>query len=107
MLQKSVEACKLWQAYHVHFPRLTKYTLGGKIDTLFTDFIELLLFAGYASREQKAAVIAKANAKFDSLKFFLQVAWETKNLDHKKYTTLSTPLGEVGRMLGGWRKSLE
>lgn len=89
-----------------HFPRLSRYTLGVKIDSLFTDAVELVLFAGYASREQKLNAVRKASTKLDSLKFFLQLAWELKALDHKKYAALAAPLAEVGRMLGGWRKQL-
>ena len=62
--------------------------------------------AGYASAEHKAAHVARAAAKLDCLKFFLQSAWELKCFDHKKYATLAAPLAEVGRMIGGWRKSL-
>lgn len=63
--------------------------------------------AGYASPEQKVAYVARAAAKLDLLKFFLQSAWELKCLDHKKYAALATPLAEVGRMIGGWRKAVQ
>lgn len=42
----------------------------------------------------------------DLLKFFLQVAWEIGALDNKKYAMISEPLGEAGRMLGGWLKKM-
>jgi len=45
--------------------------------------------------------------KLDSLKFFLQLAWENKCLANNKYTELSEQLNEIGRMLGGWKKGLE
>jgi hypothetical protein len=106
ILKKLTDAYKLWHAFASDFPRLSRYTLGAKIDALFTDTVELALHAGYAPREQKLAVVQKASAKLDSLKFFLQVAWEIKALDHKKYAALAAPLAEVGRMLGGWRKQL-
>lgn len=88
------------------FPRLSRYTLGSKIDTLFTDTIEFLLLAGYASKSQKTGIVARASTKLDALKFFLQVAWELKLLDNKRYISLSEQLAEVGKMLGGWRKQL-
>ncbi len=31
------------------------------------------------------------------------VLWETKSIDNKKYIALSTPLEEIGKMLGGWQ----
>ena len=90
-----------------HFPRLSRYTLGTKIDAIFTEVLELLLLAKYSSRDNKLLLINKAVAKFDSLKFFLRIAWEIKALDNKKYTYLSRPLLEIGRMLGGWKKQLQ
>jgi len=46
------------------------------------------------------------NPDIDVLKFFLQVAWEIKALDNKKFIELSEKLIEIGRMLGGWNKQL-
>lgn len=43
----------------------------------------------------------------DSLKFFLKLLWEIKALDNKKYTTLSIPLAEIGKMIGGWMNTLK
>lgn len=77
-----------------------------KIDGLFLETVELILLAGYSPKVQKLAVVAKAGTKLDALKFFLQIAWELKALDNKKYIRLSGPLDEIGRMLGGWRKQL-
>lgn len=107
MLHKTVATYKLWHASYAIFPRLSKFTLGSKIDTLFTDLAELLLLAGYASREQKPQLIMRASAKLDTLKFFLQVAWELKCLDHAKYGALSAPLAEIGKMIGGWQRDLK
>lgn len=107
VLNKAVEAYKLWHRYHGDFPRLSRYTLGQKIDSLFTDLIERILLAGYAVREQKQQTVAQASVKLDALKFFLQVAWELKYLDHKIYSTLSTPLFEIGKMIGGWQRDLK
>ena len=107
ILQKMVEAYKTWHNFLPHFPRLSRYTLGAKIDAIFTEILELLLLAKYSDKNSKPLLINKAIAKLDSLKFFLQIAWEIKALDNKKFTHLSQPLIEIGRMLGGWRKQLQ
>lgn len=85
-----------------HFPKTSRYTLGGKIDDLFTEAVGLIFTASHLNRERKLPVVLEASAKLDSLKFFLQIAWEIKALDNKKYASLSEALNEVGRMLGGW-----
>jgi hypothetical protein len=98
-----VEAYKIWHAHHKNFPRLSRFSLGEKIDTLFNDLVEMLLLAGYAGTDQKYSFLVRAATKLDLLKFFLQVAWEIKCLNHKQYAALSLPLNEVGKMIGGWR----
>ncbi|MBU4512313.1 diversity-generating retroelement protein Avd [Patescibacteria group bacterium] len=107
ILQKTTTAYKLWRSFLPHIPRLSRYTLGAKIDTLFAEIVELILQAGYSSRDRKIETVNRASIKFDALKFFLQVAWEMKVLDNKKYAQLSMLLAEIGRMLGGWLKDLK
>jgi hypothetical protein len=107
ILQKTADAYKLWHNCLPHIPRLVKYSLGEKINVLFCDCIELILQAGFTAKENKLAIIQRASVKLDSLKFFLQLAWEMKALDNKKFASLSAPLVEVGKMLGGWQKQLQ
>lgn len=70
------------------------------------DVIEYLATAGYLPKEKKAIVVGHASTKLDMVKFFLKIAWQAKAIDNKKYTQLSAPVAEIGRMLGGWRKQL-
>ena len=98
---------KLWNTYRDNITKQSRFTLGSKIDTLFLDALELLFIAGYLNKDQKLPVLQKANGKLDLLKFFLQIAWELKLFDTKKYAELSKLLDEIGRMLGGWRKGIE
>jgi hypothetical protein len=97
---------KQWHEYFIAIPRHTRYTIGGKIDSLFADCLELSLMAGYAPREKKSEVVRRLSVKFDALKFFLKLLWEIKALDNKKYITLSSHLNEIGKMVGGWMKML-
>lgn len=106
ILQKATDAYKLWHSFLPHFPRLSRYTLGAKINTIFTAILELILTAKYADKSQKLNWINQSIVKLDSLKFFLKIAWEIKALDNKKYIRLSEPLSEIGKMIGGWRKQL-
>ncbi len=106
VLQKITSAYKLWHEMLPHIPRLTRYSLGEKVNLLFIELIELTLIATYTGKDHKAAVVQKASVKLDTLKYFLQIAWELKAIDNKKFTTLSQPLSECGKMFGGWRKQL-
>ena len=52
-------------------------------------------------------MLSRTIAKLDNLKFFMQLAWESKLIPTEKYVNLSKDLEEIGRMLGGWRKGLQ
>lgn len=104
VIQKLVQTYKLWYECIPHFPKTSRYTIGGKIDALFLEIAEATFTASFLRKEEKLPFIRKAIIKLDVLKFMLQLAWEIKSLDNKKYIALSEPLAEVGRMLGGWYK---
>ena len=81
-------------------------TLPVKIDSLFIETTEAIVIASYLTSKEKIPFVRKASTKLDLLKFFLQVAWEIKALDNKKYIALSERVDEIGKMLGGWIKQL-
>lgn len=107
VLQKVVDTYKIWHAHYSNFPRLSKFTLGAKIDSLFTDVIELIFLAGYAGADQKYTLVVRASTKLDLLKFFMQAAWEVKCIDQKKYAALAVPLNDIGKDIGSWQKYLQ
>ena len=105
--QKLVAVYKLWHEYLPNFSKNSRYTLGAKIDFYFLEVIENTIKAGYSDKLEKQIFLKRASAKLDLLKFFLQISWEIKSLDNKKYIKLSEKLDEIGRMLGGWIKGLK
>lgn len=107
ILDRLVSVYKLWTQYVQHFPKQSWYTLGGKIDALFLECIELTFTASYQPKDRKLLYLDKVTAKFDLLKFILRVSWETKALDTKKYIALSEPLAEIGKMIGGWTNRIK
>ncbi|MBI2448136.1 four helix bundle protein [Candidatus Microgenomates bacterium] len=104
MITKSVEIYKLWHEFVPHFPKTSRYTLGSKIDASLIEIAESILIASQTKKELKLPHILHASTKLNLVKFFLQVTWEIKAIDGKKYIALSTKLDELGRMLGGWIK---
>lgn len=106
ILQKITQAYKLWHNTLPHIPRLTRYSLGEKIDQYVLELAELILTAGYAKRESKLPLVQKASVKLDTIKFLLQTAWELKSIENKNFADLGAQLAETGKMLGGWQKQL-
>lgn len=71
------------------------------------EILELVFTAGYLPKDKKLPFVQKAMGRTDLLKFLLRIAWEVKDMDVKKYTALSEPLDDVGRMLAGWMRNVE
>lgn len=66
----------------------------------------MLIEAEAAKREWKEPILEKVNNKLGVLKLLFRLANEIKILDSKKYLKLTEQALEVGRMLGGWLKSV-
>jgi len=106
VLAKVKSAYLIWIDFYNTLPKIHKYSLGQKTDTIFIEIIEAISIATFLSREEKQPWVKLAIRKTDTLKILLMVLWEAKSLDNKKYITLSVKIEEIGRMLGGWSGQL-
>jgi hypothetical protein len=104
---KLKESYGLWQNYLASFPKANRFTLGSKIDDVFLAAIEYCFLASYANIAEKQILLDRAISRTDLIKLLLQLAWDIRAIDHKKYASLGERLAEVGRMLGGWKRQLQ
>jgi hypothetical protein len=94
----------IWQSYLPHFSKQARHTLGKRIDDTCLNAIEYSFLASYSQKSEKVILIDRAISRLDLIKILLLLAWESKFLDTKKYTHISSSLEEVGRMLGAWKR---
>lgn len=106
ILEKLKSSYLIWHGFHVILPQSNRYTLGNRIDKLFIEIIESTATASFLAKSEKPPYIRLSIRKLDALKVLLLVLWETKSINDKKYLSLSLPLDEVGRMLGGWHNQI-
>ncbi len=85
-------------------PRTEQFGIGARIDSLFTDLLEFLRLATFSSGLEKIEWLNKGILKTDSLRFFIQLCWETDLITSNQYTSLGEPIEETGRIIGGWKK---
>lgn len=83
-----------------------RFGIGNRIDALLLDLLEHLRKAGFAESAAKASILGSAIGVADSLRFFLQIAWEAKLIPNTQYENLAGKVEEIGRMAGGWRKGM-
>ena len=106
VLLKEKEAYRLWLPIHRDFPKVERFGIGQKIEQSFLDLLELTFASVYLAQEQKILMLSRSIAKLDNLKFFMQLAWESKLIPTEKYAVISGEFENIGQQLGSWRKGL-
>lgn len=93
--------------YTKSFPKVDRHNLGSELKQLNILIIELLIEAESAKKDWKLPLLEKVSIKITLLKLLIRVAYEIKILDPKKHLLLQEQLQEIGRMLGGWIKTVK
>lgn len=106
ILKKNVDLYREFYQYLKTFPKKDQYMLGKRCEEYILIFMELILSAVGLEKPRKLAALEEANGKFDVLKVMFRLARELKILDNKKYLSLEGKVQEIGRILGGWMRSL-
>ena len=106
ILKRTLDLYKEFYECLKTFPKKDQYLLGKRCEDALLSFLEYILIASNFEKERKLRVLESANGKFDVLKVLLRVARELKILDSRKYLSLEMKIQEIGRMLGGWIRSL-
>lgn len=97
----------VWMNIVPHITKGARYTLGARIENKFIDLLELSHKAYFTEKDKKSEKISGCILITDTLKFLISVAWEAKLISNKQCGDIALKLEEIGKMLGGWKKSLE
>ena len=88
------------------FPKKDRFTLGQKCEGLVLEILETLFIANSQKEEEKIPFLKEVDMKLKITQTVIRIAHDVKALEDNKYFMLSASLEELGRMLGGWIKSL-
>lgn len=106
MLERAKTTYKLWLVVHRKMARSERFGIGDRIDSLWLDLLDALRKATYATPTEKIASLDEALRRVDAVRFFLQVAWESKLMSQSHFISLGKDIEEIGRMVGGWKKGI-
>lgn len=107
MVHRVYEFYKLLHSYIKLFPKTDKYSLGARLENFTLDTLELALRAAYAPKVNRSIHLEKLDAKVQVLKTLVRLAHEVRALDDGKYLALQEQLQEMGKMVGGWLKTVK
>lgn len=107
ILRKCYELYKFFYSLRNLVSKADRYTLWQRVENLILDVLEEILLASQLSKLEKLPHLERVSAKLNMLRLFLRLAKDTKVLDLKKCLQLQEIVDEIGRMLGGWMKSIK
>jgi len=81
--------------------------LGEKISSQLLDALILIHQARFEKKFKKIETLEKASVSFDSVKILIRMTHTLEIIEQKSYIKLENDLQNIGRMLGGWIRSLK
>jgi hypothetical protein len=91
------------------FPREQRFVLARHVQDIALRFQEYLIEAAALPKQNRPAKLDrlnKADVELTKLRFYLRLCRDLKLLDSGQHQHVSRMLDEIGRLLGGWFKSL-
>ncbi len=86
------------------FPKHEKFAICTHIKSCVLDICRTIIRANKS--RQKRPILFDCDVLIEELRFLLRMTHDRKYLSHKSYEHSSTLIGEIGRLLGGWIKSV-
>jgi len=96
-----------WLVPHLeHWPRPQRFLLARQVMESATSFYRLILRARKAGLAARADALLEADAELETLKALLRLGQERRYMSRGQYEHVSRLVSDVGRQLGGWRRSI-
>lgn len=87
------------------FPKRVRFTLSSRMDNLALDILTRIVEAAYT--HDKRDILQRINLDLEVMRVLMRVCYEQRYLSSRSYEFAVKELYEVGRMVGGWMKSLK
>lgn len=86
------------------FPKDQRFRLAARIETTIFIFYETILRA--ARSKQPRTFLVEADFELEKLRMYLRLAQDLRCISFNQYEHIAKLVNEVGKLLGGWLKSV-
>ena len=107
IISKTYELYILIHLQQTNIPKLERFTIWQKLQNTCLNTLENLILTGYIEQKNRLEQLIKVGVQIDLLRFFVRLSFDTKIINQKTYLKLQSQIDEIGRMLGGWIKSMK
>lgn len=105
--QKIVELYKTLHLYRNSIPKQDRYAIWQKCENNTIEILEHLITTAQYTNELKIIELNGLSRKLNTLRVLIRLSKEIKIINITKYICLQGIIDEIGRMTGGWLKSLK
>ncbi|MEA3351525.1 MAG: diversity-generating retroelement protein Avd [Chloroflexota bacterium] len=88
----------------VKFPRQQRFVLAQALQKTALELQEKLIEASFADRPRQ--ILQQADVTLTKLRFYLRLCRDLKLLSMGQYEHVARMVNEIGRLLGGWIKTV-
>jgi len=81
--------------------------LGQECFKILVEIVVIAKKAEFLTGQNKITELWKASEKLDLIKILVRLARAIEILEEKEYIVLESELSEIGKMIGGWIRSLQ
>ena len=85
------------------FPKDQRYVLADRIGVLLLDILGFLIDAVY--NPDRAEILKAVNVRLDQLRYLVRITKDMKYISIRQYDHFTVKIIEIGRMVGGWRRT--
>ena len=105
IVKKSYDFSK-WLLNHTgKFPKSYRFSVAVRIENAVLEFTELVAVANM--RTSKRSMLHEADEILTRLRLLVRMSFDMKFINMNSYEYASCQIAELGKMLGGWIKSVE
>ena len=106
IINKTYEAYKAIVDINSHLEKRWRYSLGQSLENSILTLLQELVMAKNAPKPLKSSYLIKASSHLEISILKLRLFLELKIANETKIFQTQSKLAEIGKMLGGWMKSL-
>lgn len=107
IFKKTYDLYKTFYCYRDSVNKHDRYTVWQRSENVILDILEGILLASQTYKADKLFALEKTSVKVNFLRVFFRLMKEVKTIDNRKYAALEESVDEIGRMLGGWIRSMK
>ncbi len=103
---KTCELYKIIYALYQTIPKIQRYTLWQNCENTTLAILKGLIWTRCGNEQKRRVVLEEISENIDTLKVMVRLAKEIHAISLKNYVEIAEILDEMGRMIGGWIKSV-